>query len=176
MASDTREVVIRLVAESADVEELSLSTNGSTKEEKNGFKVLNSILHPVNTIVKAINKASPAGGLIAKAAYNSVKSQVLYAINRNFSLREDYQSENTMKNTMGVIGEMVGLGTAVLSGAAIGGPAGAIVGATAWFFNEITTSYQKYDQIQIALNQDIHQSTFQRVRMGLFDGGRGTEN
>lgn len=179
--ADTREIVIKLkVVGKGDGE--------VTEKEKNtdsvsGLKILNNIIHPVKSLEKALSNKVAGAGMVMNYAIQAVKSNVLYVVNRNFSLREDYQNEVTMSNAFGLIGKASSFGSAIAGGAiagSAGGPVGAIVGAvigaTGWTVNQFVGASQKYDQQQIALNEMNQQSTFQRTRLGLIDGGRGTEN
>ena len=53
---------------------------------------------------------------------------------------------------------------------------GAIVGAGMGAVNVVLNSYKAYDQQNIRLASMNIQSNYQKVRLGLIDDGRGTQN
>jgi hypothetical protein len=178
--ADTREIVIRLVAEESE-ENLSLSMGENQKS--NQTTNLSKILHPISTMKSNFNRQNPILGMAVNIAYQNIKNGVAYSLNRSFSLTEDYMSEMVVNNVINTIGQITSLWGSVSAGALAGiggGPIGAVVGATVgalgWLANAGMQSYQRYDQQQISLNEVNVQTTFQRVRLGLVDGGRGTEN
>lgn len=172
--ADSREIVIKLVVDSSDSKDSKGKSNDNVKED--GGINLTQLLHPVRSFEKTLKERAPVAGVAFHYAFNAAKSGVMYALNRNFSLKEDYQSEVALNNTFAFIGKLSSAGSAIGAGAMIGGPFGAAVAAVGWVGNEIVSAFQKYDQQQISLNEMNYQSTFQRTRMGLIDGGRGTEN
>lgn len=172
--ADTREVVIKLVV-SGNGEKENGGRSGDNISE-NGQTNLSEILHPIKTAESALKKSFPKTALTFNYAFNVTKSGLLYAINRNYNLREDYMSEVALNNTFSLINKISSAGSAIAAGALVGGIPGAVIGGVGWLGNEIMSAYQKYDQQQIGLNEMNYQSTFQRTRMGLIDGGRGTEN
>lgn len=169
--ADTREIVIKLIVDSD-----SEGESQAKKEKKDGGINLSQLLHPLKTAEKALKERFPVAGIAFGYAVNATKSSVLYALNRNFSLKEDYQMEVTFNNTMNLISKFSSGVSAIGAGALIGGVPGAIMAAVGWGINQVVSGYQKYDQQQISLNTMNYTSTFQRVRAGLVDGGRGTEN
>lgn len=179
--ADTREMIIKLVV-SGDGDSLE-EKMGKTTDTKSGLKILNNILHPVKSAVKAVDSKLPGIAIFANYAFSYTKSAVLYGLNRNFRLKEDYQSELTVQNTLNVFGKFTSLGAAMGGGAiagsgggAVGAVVGAVVAGVGWGMNEIVSAVQRHDQQNLSLNETNTQSTFKRVRLGLIDGGRGTEN
>ena len=118
-----------------------------------------------------------------ESAKNNLKTIILYQLNRQFNLDEDYKAQMTMNNTLNIIGGITGMVGSTATGALLGlkyGPVGAVVGATIGLASNLVTSaiqyYQKKDQENLRLTQIRHDATFNQMRLGLIDGGRGTEN
>lgn len=172
--ADTREIVIKLVVNETAKSENKGKSNDNVTET--GEINLSQLLHPIRTAENALKKSFPKSAVAYNYAKNAIKSTVSYALNRNFSLKEDYMSEVGLNNALSVIDRISSFSTALTLGASIGGPIGAGISAVGWVSNEVISAFQKYDRQQISLNEMNYQSTFSRTRMGLIDGGRGTEN
>lgn len=138
---------------------------------------LNYIIHPIKSAEKALLGKSVLLNQAYGLAKQAVKQSVMYGINRHFNLTENYMAQTDMQNILTTIGKVSSLASAVGAGAMLGaGAPGAIIAAVGWVVNEGIGVYQRFDQAYIQLNEGNMQSNFQRVRMGLTDGGRGTQN
>lgn len=138
----------------------------------------------LNTYTEAGNNKQMGGKAAAAAvalyALEEVKNVIVqYASvswNRYLDMKEDYIAQNNMNALKANINMAKSYASSTIKGAAIGGIVGAAIGIganvakRAISFNATMEKY--YDQNN-AMNA---QTNFSRVRMGLIDGGRGTEN
>jgi len=171
MAEDKRSIVIELrtTGSAGEPEGVSGEENVSdndelAKKEKNAWLILT------------------ASG--ATAALSVIKKEVVYEVNRNLALTEDYKNQVLLNNAQIAVNKAVSFGAAIAAGAIagaktgspIGVAAGIIIGAGSWVGNEATNIYQRFDQAGIGLTQSNLQAVYGMGRLGLIDGGRGTLN
>lgn len=158
-------------------------SSSGTSQKNNGEIDLNALVHPI----KSIEAQTLGKSVLLNQAYQytktAVKSIVSYQINRYFSLTEDYKSEQILSNTLNIIGKVSALGSAIGAGAITGSAAGpvgtaigAVVGAAGWTINEAIQGVHRFDQVGIQLNQMRYDVAFAKTKLGLIDGGKGTEN
>lgn len=125
------------------------------------------------------NKDTTARAL-ARMAYDRAKGNITSAanlmINRYFSLSENYIAEVDYNNAMTITNKGVGLFMSVKAGASVGGVPGAIISAVAWGTNEFVSYQNRMSGYYQALNATNYQTEFDRSRLGLTNGGKGTEN
>ena len=121
-------------------------------------------------------------------ALNEVKNNVIQSAsmewNRFVDMKEDYLAQNNMNEIKAKLGAVKSYASSAMTGArigaSVGGPVGAVVGAVVGVsgnvynrFNNFRNAMAGYHEQNNAMNA---QTNFSRVRMGLMDGGRGTEN
>jgi len=181
--ADSRNIVIELKAQNGAATDSS--RNGATSSDStNPGQVLSTMLHPV----KSLEKATIGQNVLAFQAYQYAKSQIVsvarYELGKYFSLTENYTAQQDMSNIMTAISKAASFGTSVVSGAMtglqVGGVHGAIIGASiaavgTGVSEAIGIRNRFIEQNRFLINTNL-QSNFQLVRMGLVDGGRGTEN
>lgn len=116
-------------------------------------------------------------------AKNAIKNVVNASLDRYFALTEDYMNESLVNNIKTTISQIASGGVSILAGAklgAIGGPVGMVVGATigavAWGGSQIFSLQNKYSAYNRQINENNINVGFARVRAGLVDGSKGTEN
>lgn len=180
--AENKSIVIEVIGVDGDNATNGGGTSKVIKEE-DGTINLSKSLSPLNTdeqksILKTVFTMSQL-----KQYAKTALSVVDYSITRNFSLKEDYISQQTYSNVKSVVNHVTSIGKSILAGAAIGskaGPIGAAIGAAAAVEYAIVTTaigeFQRYDQAYIQLNESNYESTFQKTRLGLIDNGRGTLN
>lgn len=166
--ADTRKIVIEIQGGS--------SSDKTENSSKNLSDELNKIFHPI----KSIEKATVGKNVFLNQAYQQAKNLIIQTVetglNKYFSLSEDYIGQNSYTQAKTIISKGSSLISSVAGGAMMGGAAGAIIGLTGWTINQ-TISYQArisgYYESLNATNYSLNNS---RLRAGLSDNGKGTEN
>lgn len=166
--------------------ELKLNNSGSnndeeSKEDENLTSILKFAQHPIKSSEEALLGKNIIFYSFYQQAKQSIKSNGLYFINQYFNLTENYKAEQDLNNTLSYISNGASFFGSILASALIGGKAGhpvagAIVGAGMGAVNVVLNSYKAYDQQNIRLASMNIQSNYQKVRLGLIDDGRGTQN
>ena len=100
--------------------------------------------------------------------FNLVKQSLEDSFQRHQSLYEDYIGQYTTRNMSSLLKK----GATALLALYAGGPIGAVAFAT----EEIFSSFNKYANALQQLNTTDYNTNFGRVRAGLVNNGRGTEN
>ena len=159
--------------------------NKEKKENKNedGTINLKSFLHPVKTAENAFNDSFPFGFYIYREAKQNLSQIAKTAYNRYTTLSEDYKVGDRYSVITNNVGKAVSLVESAYMGAMVGsaaGPwgalAGAAIGATSTIISHTISHYDKLSDYYSQLNMNDYRTEFGRVRAGLIDGGRGTEN
>lgn len=151
--------------------------------DSDGQTTLSNILH----FAKSPIKSTLGKNVLLLEAYNQVKGNITQAVstmwNRYANLKEDYMAQNNVNLAKGIIGRVAQYGTAALSGAMLGsaaGPIGAVVGAAVAVTGTFVSNLINYGAEISAYNEQNNalniQTGYSRLRAGLVDGGRGTEN
>lgn len=152
------------------------SENKSTSNVHDDTVDINYIVHPIKSAEKAMLGKSALLSQAYGVAKQAVKSSIMYGINRHFNLTENYMAQTDMQNVLTTIGKISSFASTVGAGFIAGNVAGAAIAAVGWGVNEGVAIYQRFDQAYIQLTETNIQSNFQRVRLGLVDGGKGTQN
>lgn len=174
MAS-SKKIVVEVVGR--DMEYAS-NGGGTSKQitDEDGQINLNSLLSPT----KSSEKQILAKNIIVNKAIDDASSLIIngvrYAMSRRYTLSEDYIAQQEMSNTNILIDKIGSLGQAIIAGASIGGPIGAIVAGITWTATQSMEIAQRFDQAYLQVNEQNYESSFQRTRLGLNDNGRGTQN
>ena len=146
-----------------------------------------------NKELKNYNDGSGKSGSKAAAfaitlyALNEVKNSIVKTAsqgwNRHIDMKEDYLASNNMNEIKAKIGAVKSYASAAITGAkigSIGGPIGIAIGAAVGTVANAGNRVINYALAQTRYNEQNNamnaQTNFSRVRMGLMDGGRGTEN
>lgn len=189
--ADERRIVIELKVADSDGSGASTITGMAQQNQmaNNLVQKLRMIQHPFSALSNnLLNKATL--GKVEFASYtlniakNIAKNGALYFLNRYYNLSEDYKSEQNLRNTMSVLEHIGQAWTSILGGAITGAKVGqgwgaaigAVVGATGWTANTLMSGYKAHDSETISLSTMNIQSGYQKVRLGLIDDGRGTQN
>ncbi|MBR3208871.1 MAG: hypothetical protein IKF82_01240 [Bacilli bacterium] len=145
-------------------EDTSISINNQKSSSQSTAKQI-MVLKVVNEVVEQTKRIANSTG------------------NRYFNLSEDYMAENQMALINAYTSRAKTLASDIYTGAKIGsafGPLGTVVGVIA---GAITYNVDKAIQIReresswySQLNATNAQVGWSQARMGLIDGGRGTEN
>lgn len=179
----------RIVIELKNIESGSAAEKTNQIAEKNSNdlqKTLKTLFHPIKTLENQtisqnviVNQAVHQGIQLVKKAGVSAAS---YAINKYFTLNENYKAEVDFSNMMTGIGKVTGFAGSIGAGAiagAIGGPVGAVIGgvigAVGWGVSEGFGAAERRLQQQITISTNNYQSQFQQTRLGLTEG-RGVTN
>ena len=179
--ADERRIVIELKLPNAE----NANSGTDNQEDENGElkDALQKMLHPIKTMEKTIFGKHILLMSAYNTAKNTIKNQTFYYAQKYFDLTENYIAQQNLSNTMTAISKVAGFGSSVLGGAISGAEGGvpgmvvgAIIGGSTWAINEGLTLFHTYQEQNRMINLDKMQSTFAMTRMGLIDGGRGTEN
>lgn len=137
---------------------------------------IKNLIHPIKTAETALLGKS----VFVNKAYEQVKQLIVSAVSEGFNhytkLTEDYISDNNFNNAKKALSKVGSLASATLGGYITGGPVGMAIGVVSWTGNTMiqeTTRMNNYYNTLNATNQKVE---FSRVRAGLTDNGRGTEN
>ena len=172
--AETRKITIEIVT-TEKKEESSTPTQNVEETKESGFN-LRKLLHPI----KNLEKATVGKNVFLNQAYQQAKQMIVKtfntSINRYFSLSEDYMSENSYNQVSTMISKGTSLGTAIVSGAIVGGVGGAVVSTIGWAASEFIQNQASLSSYHQSLNAANYQASFSGTRAGLVDNGRGTEN
>jgi hypothetical protein len=172
------------------------ASSGGGKEEISYSRGSAPAISSDDNATKEMSKYSNAGSqknssvtksVIAVYMANQIKNRIVQTAstmwNRYVDMKEDYIAQNNMNQIKAHVGAVSSYATAAISGAKIGGvlgPAGAAIGAAVGTIGNAVnravsykTTIANYNEQNNAMNA---QTNFSRVRMGLIDGGRGTDN
>lgn len=183
----------------ASRKEIAITIKGNVSPKGNE-KEISFSKSPINKAVSNDKTASEAqnndysisgGSAVVSAltvyAMNTVKNNIISAAsvawNRYVDMKEDYLAQNNMNEVKAHLGMAKSYGTSIAAGAtigAIGGPVGIAVGAAVGAASNFISRGVRYGITMANYNEQNNamnaQTNFSRVRMGLIDGGRGTEN
>lgn len=183
--ADDRKIVIEI--KNIEGESAAVKTNRIAEKNSNDLqKTLKTFFHPIKTAEQQtisqnviVNQAVHQGIQLVKKAGLSAAS---YAINKYFTLNENYKAEVDFSNAMTGLGKVTGFAGAIGAGAIAGsaaGPIGAIiggaVGAIGWGVSEGFGAAERRLQQEITISTNNYQSQFQQTRLGLTEG-RGVTN
>lgn len=187
--SDKRVITIRIVGGGTNAAGSSLSKQSVIKD-----------FNPVRILSEAVDNAFPTvakvkNSALIQLAKNQAEAVILgaasYGLNRYFSLKEDYLSENVYNEIKSKVSKTVGFGKSVLSGisagattgsafgpvgTAVGAVAGALIGGTGYGMQQYIQYQQKMSGYYQQLNATNAQTQFQAKRLGLSDEGQNTLN
>ena len=179
--AEIREIKIKIEATNGG----STNSNGNSTKLVNGDGTANigAYTHPV----KSSEKNLLAKSLILNQAYGIAKTDIMegvgVAFQRYTTLKEDYMFNNTVNHVSTSVNKVMSAGNAVLAGAmtgSVGGPVGAVIGASvalAGYGVSQGFQYQaRMSNFNTALNETNTNTNFNRMRAGLIDNSRGTEN
>lgn len=186
--SDKRVITIRIVGggENAAVS----GSKQSTITEFNPIEILSAAMDDAFPIFAKI-KNNALIQLAKTQAEEVIRNAASYGLNRYFSLKEDYLSENVYNEIKSKVSKTIGFGKSILSGAITGGssmskfgPIGAAVGAVAGAAiggaGYGTQQYIQYQQKMSGYYQQLNatnaQTQFQAKRLGLSNEGQNTLN
>ena len=187
--SDKRVITIRIVGGGTNAAGSSLSKQSVIKDF-NPVRILSEAVdNDFPTVAKVKNSA------LIQIAKNQAEAVILgaasYGLNRYFSLKEDYLSENVYNEIKSTVSKTVGFGKSVLSGisagattgsafgpvgTAVGSVAGALIGGTGYGMQQYIQYQQKMSGYYQQLNATNAQTQFQAKRLGLSDEGQNTLN
>ena len=162
---------------------IEVSYANQMMEEGGYSESITALMSPRRAIMRSLTPKSRALFVAAEKAKDTSIRGILYTIQKNNSLTENYKAQTEIKNLTSVWGVAKGVASSALSGAQAGGvfgPWGAAIGAGVglafYGVNAIITRDQTMSSIYQALNSTNAQTTWNAARAGLFDNGRGTEN
>lgn len=161
--ADTRKITIQLMT-------------GKTEEEKKAEAEEREKKKQENLAKKAAKAKQAFISYSVKKATDLATQALQTGMDRYFSLTEDYIAQNDIRVAMNMINQTVSFATSIGAGIALGGPAGGIIAGVAWAGNKAINTISGYSELRQGINQNNYNMQFQRVRMGLVDNGRGTEN
>ena len=178
MASDRRIVIeLKVVGGDGGNGSASATNNNTPNIHAGNTQVdINMLMHPIKSAESALLGKSVLVNQAYGYAKQAVKSSITYGINKHFALNEDYLGEQSMENALTIIGKVGSLAASVGAGFVFGSVPGAVVAAAGFAVNEGVQIFQTFDRVNMQLAETNLQSQFQRTRLGLVDGGKGTQN
>lgn len=188
MAS-SKEITITVKGKITRIDKQQKGTLAEKKVEdgKDGNDDGSSTLSSVINFARSPIKSAIGKNVILLEAYNQTKSAITQTVstlwNRYADLKEDYLAQNSVTLAKSVLNRVKQYGTAAMSGAIVGsaaGPVGAVAGAAIAVAGTFVSNVISYGAELSAYNEQYNavniQTGYSRLRAGLVDGGRGTEN
>lgn len=174
MADDRRIVIeLKIPEEQTDG---TAATGGVKDQQVDLTKSLKSAEKPTNVLDNAMLGKSILIQQVINQARTQIKSYAGYAIGKYYNLTENYKMEQAIENVQSVMSHAMSGGFAIAGGVAAAGPIGGLVAGTGWLLGEILNAIKAWDRQHMELTAMNMQSSFQQVRLGLIDNGRGTLN
>lgn len=175
--ADERRIVIELKLKDPT------DSGSDENESENLTEVLEKMQHPLKTLErKALGKSELLYFWYGRSK-ELIKSYAKFQIGMYFNLTENYKAEQTLENTISILDNVSSSVGSVFAGAIAGakaGPVGALVGAgigaTFSVATTLSNAVKSFIQQDIQLTTMNMQSSYQRVKLGLIDDGRGTQN
>lgn len=171
------EIIIKIVGNSNKPKQ-------STSSEKSGDKGidLKSIMNPYRSIKSDLINNEDEGKtwtktfLVIENAKQNVSMAANAIFNRYTTLSEDYKAGQRYNNIKTVVNKASGLVQSTAAGFMAGGPVGAVIGATSNIVSQMINHTNTMSQYYQQLNTMDYNTEYGRIRAGLVNGGRGTEN
>ena len=184
MASDTRKIVIEIKNGTSSNDTSSSQNNGLSTSDDSALKALKVALKPIQTLEKVVVGDSQSSKYIYDLMKGLATESIIFTMNRQYRLTEDYLSQNELNNIQKTLGKAGSMASSVISGAAagsaifpgVGTVIGAAVGAAASIATEAISGASTLSNYYSNLNAASYQSGFSARRAGLTNEGRGTEN
>lgn len=145
----------------------------------------------IDVLTASKNRALQAGKVAKQIVNSTIGQTVLWGIEKQLSLKEDYLGENTLNQIKGNVTAFKQYASGAVEGAQAGaklgktfGPYGEAIGALLGGTVGVATTKWKTDvewrkkqmEYQQKLNETNIQTSFQATRLGLVDGSQGTLN
>lgn len=181
--ADDRRIVIEITGGGEGAAKGTGNVGADSEEKETDINdILSTMFHPIKTLEKNTIGRNALVSYAFNNAMNFTKSALRYTLTRRFDLTDNYMAEQDMNNALNVIGTMQGIGVSTYSGARVGAQVGgawgaaigAAVGFTASMIKNAFEAEKRERQEQRKFIESDKQNAFQRARMGLTDGGRGT--
>lgn len=168
--AEERRIIVEIVSKNSEMQ-----TNPNNPEEKKeelpGSQQSIKVKH-----ISVDKTARSLTSMIKDRGEGLLRQSLTTTVNRYFSLSENYMAETDYSNVMTTINKGKSFVSTVKVGAAIGGWAGAAIGAAAWGVNEFVSYQSRMSNYYQNLNATNYQTQFDRSRLGLTNEGKGTEN
>ena len=188
--ADERKIVIELKVSGGTGDESTSAEKENNRMTNDLVKKLKAVQHPFATMENSLLQKATLGKTeyaqyVLSKTKALAKNAILYNLNKYFNLAEDYKAEQTLNNTLNVLSHIGEGFTSILGGAIAGAKTGAgvpgavvgaLTGATFWVADTALNTYKAFDQENISLSTMRIQAGYQKVRLGLVDDGRGTQN
>ena len=182
MNGDVRKIVIEIKGGGATSS--SNQGDGGTGGSDGSLKALKVALRPIQSLEKVIVGDSQSAKYVVDLLKGLATESVMFTLNRNYKLTEDYLSQNDLNNIQKTLGKAGSLASSIIAGATagsaifpgVGTAVGAAVGAVASIATEAISGASTLSEYYSNLNAASYQSGFSSRRAGLTNEGRGTEN
>ena len=171
MNSDTRKVIVEIGSSGSGTGDSHKKSDDTAANESHTNRKAKTLLGKAVLAERAFYKTLSYSKSLARATIGMVNT-----------LSEDYIGENLYNNISKTIDTGLSAVYMVTSGSTIGAMAagtalgGAILGAGAFAFGETVQQIERYSQYYRNLNASNFSTSYNRVRAGLSDNNRGTEN
>lgn len=181
--ADTRGITITFLDGGSTSSANVGKTNTKAIDTESGSTDFDAYLSPVKTPEKHMLGKS----VLLNQAFTLAKNNITQGFDSQFSrytdLKEDYKLENTYSHIKTSVSKVQGVGASLITGAMVGatvGPVGALVGATvsltSYGVSEALAYSSRMSKYNSQLNATNYGTNYNRVRAGLVDNGKGTEN
>lgn len=165
MAQDNRKITIEILSkETSNNETSSGSINTPNK---------------IKTLKKKEKNISGKGILINQLyaqAKSNLGASISNSMNRYFNLSEDYIAEREINNFKISVNKITNTISSVAGASIVGGPLGGTIALIGVGVSEYLNNQQTLSNYYSSINASNYNTQFSRIRAGLVDNGRGTEN
>ena len=170
------EIIIRIL-NSENSKPPSGKTGEEGKTDKNaGEIILGTGKSLKNEFLEGHKENGPKFILGLEAAKHNIALAANSIFSRYTTLSEDYKAGQRYNNIKSVVNKASGLIQSTTAGFMIGGLLGAVIGASSNILSQAINHTNVMSQYYQQLNTMDYNTEFGKIRAGLIDGGRGTEN
>ena len=180
--ADTRGLIITIL-DGGTTSTASVGKTTTKSIEDNGSSDFDAYLSPVKTSEKHMLAKSVLLNQAFSLAKNNISQAFTSQFNRYTDLKEDYKLENTYNHVTTSLSKVEGVGSSLITGAMVGatvGPVGAVVGAGvalgSYGISEAVSYNSRMSKYNSQLNATNYGTNYNRIRAGLVDNGKGTDN
>lgn len=123
----------------------------------------------VNATLRSIGAYS-----LLRSGINAAEQIITYNLNNYGDLTGDYLTQSKISSTMNIASMGIGVVSSVVSGAMVGGPAGAAVGLAISAINIGVQAYQTSKSLNLAYSKSNYEASANMARLGtiLTNGAR----
>lgn len=172
MPNKQNDITITIVSKG----ENNLPSTNEVPRLENSESDISNLAKSNSSIDKKIQNQKRALSMAASLASAQIIEQAKYQANKYVRLSENYMFENTINFAESTIKNVMSIGGAIVGGAMVAGPLGAVVGGSFALLRSVVKMGETWEQQQIAINESNYSQNFSATRLGLEDNSKNTLN